>query len=139
IFNEKVLCGLGRQLASTGQLGKEAVERALTVLTRFRAITHLLGVKNLFAIATAACRDASDGPDFIAKGERALGVRIQVLSGEREAALAASGILMGFRNPDGIAGDMGGGSLELIDVASDRVETAEDVVKVIDAVSHFVP
>jgi exopolyphosphatase/guanosine-5'-triphosphate,3'-diphosphate pyrophosphatase len=39
-----------------------------------------------------------------------------VLSGEREAELAAYGIEMGFRHPDGIAGDLGGGSLELIDV-----------------------
>lgn len=124
VFNEKVLCGLGRQVASTGQLGKEAVERALAALIRFKAIALLLGVKNIFAIATAACRDASDGPDFIGRGERALGVRIQVLSGEREAALAANGILMGFRNPDGIAGDMGGGSLELIDVATDRLREA---------------
>ena len=124
IFNEKVLCGLGRQVASTGHLGKDAVERALAALTRFKAITRLLGVKTLCAIATAACRDASDGPDFIAKGERALGVRIQVLSGEREAALAANGILMGFRHPDGIAGDMGGGSLELIDVGAEKLREA---------------
>lgn len=124
LFNEKVLCGLGRQVASTGRLGKDAVERALSALARFKAITGLLGVKTLCAIATAACRDAKDGPDFIAKGERALGVKIQVLSGEREATLAANGIMMGFRNPDGIAGDMGGGSLELIDVGSDTLRQA---------------
>ncbi len=123
-FNEKVLCGLGRQVASTGFLGKEAVERALNALRRFKAITNLLGVKMLCAIATAACRDARDGPEFIARGEKALGVKIQVLSGEREAELAANGILMGFRSPDGIAGDLGGGSLELIDVAGDKLRQA---------------
>lgn len=123
-FNEKVLCGLGRQVASTGYLGKEAVDRALNALGRFKAITNLLGVKSICAIATAACRDAKDGPEFIARGEKALGVKIQVLSGEREAALAANGILMGFRNPDGIAGDLGGGSLELIDVASEKLREA---------------
>jgi exopolyphosphatase/guanosine-5'-triphosphate,3'-diphosphate pyrophosphatase len=123
-FNEKVLCGLGRQVASTGFLGKEAVERALNALRRFKAITNLLGVKSICAIATAACRDAKDGPDFIARGEQALGVSIQVLSGEREAALAANGILMGFRNPDGIAGDLGGGSLELIDVGGEKLREA---------------
>ena len=116
IFNEKVLCGLGRQVGSTGHLGEESVERALAALSRFKAIARILGVKNVRAIATAACRDASDGPDFIARGEKALGTRIQILSGQREAELAANGIMMGFRSPDGVAGDLGGGSLELIDV-----------------------
>ena len=87
IFNEKVLCGLGRQVGSTGQLGEESVERALEALGRFKAIARILGVKNVRAIATAACRDASDGPDFIARGEKALGTRIQVLSGQRRPSL----------------------------------------------------
>jgi exopolyphosphatase / guanosine-5'-triphosphate,3'-diphosphate pyrophosphatase len=116
LFNEKVLCGLGRSIGSTGRLGKESVERALEALGRFRAISRILGVKNVRAIATAACRDAADGPDFIVRGEKALGTRIQVLSGQQEAELAANGILMGFRDPDGFAGDLGGGSIEIIDV-----------------------
>jgi tetratricopeptide (TPR) repeat protein len=87
IFNEKVLCGLGRQVASTGHLGEEAVERTLTALARFRAIARILRVKNIRAIATAACRDAVDGPAFIQRGEKVLGTRIQVLSGQQEAEL----------------------------------------------------
>lgn len=121
IFNEKVLCGLGRQVGSTGHLGKESIDCALEALRRFKAIARILGVKNIWAIATAACRDASDGPDFIARGERALGARIQVLSGQREAELAASGIMMGFRSPDGFAGDLGGGSLEIIEVKGEAL------------------
>jgi exopolyphosphatase/guanosine-5'-triphosphate,3'-diphosphate pyrophosphatase len=124
LFNEKVLCGLGRQVASTGYLGADSVERALGALTRFHAITRLLGVKNVRAIATAACRDAANGPEFIVRGEKALGAPIQVLSGEREAALAAQGIMMGFRDPDGIAGDLGGGSLEVIDIDVDTLRQA---------------
>src|SRR5262249_25248464 len=94
IFNEKVLCGLGRQVGSTGHLGADSVSSALEALNRFKAIARILGVKNVWALATAACRDASDGPDFIARGERALGSRIQILSGQREAELAATGILL---------------------------------------------
>ena len=124
IFNEKVLCGLGRQVATTGHLGQEAVDRALAALRRFKAIINQLGVKNLRVIATAACRDARDGPQFIAQGERLLGVKIQVLSGEKEAALAANGIMMGFDKPDGIAGDLGGGSLELIDISGESLREA---------------
>ena len=121
IFNEKVLCGLGRSVATTGRLGAEAVERALKALSRFRTIARLLGVKNLHAIATAAVRDAKDGRDFIARGEQACGTRISVLSGEREAELAAFGIRMGFNDADGIAGDLGGGSLELTDVRNQKL------------------
>ena len=117
LFNEKVLCGLGRELASTGRLDETSFRRALDALTRFRAVTRVLGVKHIRAIATAACRDAANGPDFIAHGERALGSMIQVLTGQQEAELAAKGILMGFQDPDGFAGDLGGGSLELIDIA----------------------
>lgn len=124
LFNEKVLCGLGRSVASTGRLGTEGVERALSALNRFRAITRVLGVKNVRAIATAAVREAADGRDFIARGNRAADTDIQVLSGEREAELAANGILMGFRQADGIAGDLGGGSLELIDIAGGRSREA---------------
>jgi exopolyphosphatase / guanosine-5'-triphosphate,3'-diphosphate pyrophosphatase len=124
LFNEKVLCGLGRSVATTGRLGDEGVARALAALRRFGAIARVLGVKNLWAIATAAVRDAVDGPAFIARGEAACGVRIQILSGQREAELAAQGIHMGFTSPDGVAGDLGGGSLELIDIIGAGLKNA---------------
>ena len=124
IFNEKVLCGLGRSVASTGALGSEAVERAVKALSRFKAIARVLGVKNLKAIATAAVREAKNGADFIARGEAAAGCHIEVLSGETEARLAAQGIMMGFMDADGIAGDLGGGSLELIDLNGEKLRQA---------------
>jgi exopolyphosphatase/guanosine-5'-triphosphate,3'-diphosphate pyrophosphatase len=125
VFNEKVLCGLGRAVASTGSLSDDAVACALAALSRFRLIAHILGVKNLIAIATAAVRDAENGAEFIERGERTLGVSIEMLSGDKEARLAAQGIMMGFVNDDGIACDFGGGSLELIDITqSDLREMA---------------
>ena len=124
VFNEKILCGLGRQVATTGRLGKESVDRALAALARFHGIAQILNVKNLRAVATAAVRDAADGSAFIAAAEKATGVKIEVLSGGKEAELAAFGIRMGFENPDGIAGDLGGGSLELIDIARDKLKGA---------------
>jgi exopolyphosphatase/guanosine-5'-triphosphate,3'-diphosphate pyrophosphatase len=78
-------------------------------------------VGRVHAIATAACRDASNGPDFIAKAERICGVRIEILSGPREANLSALGVVSGIHKPDGIVGDLGGGSLELIGVHGNRV------------------
>lgn len=124
LFNEKVLCGLGRSVATTGKLGSESIERALEALRRFHAIARVLRVKNLRAIATAAVREAADGPDFIARAEQIAGVRVEVLSGEKEAELAAQGIRMGFVNADGIAGDLGGGSLELIDIYKEQLNEA---------------
>jgi exopolyphosphatase / guanosine-5'-triphosphate,3'-diphosphate pyrophosphatase len=118
IFNEKMLAGLGRSIATTGRLSDEAVARSLTALVRFRAVARVLGVKNIRALATAACRDASNGAEFIARAEKACGVKIEILTGQQEAEYAANGILMGFSNPDGFAGDLGGGSLEIIDIAS---------------------
>ena len=121
LFNEKVLCGLGRSIATTGKLEAEAVERALAALRRFRAIIELLGVSRLSAVATAAVRDAQNGAEFIARAEEACGFPIQLLPGEREAELAAQGILLGFGHVDGVAGDLGGGSLELIDIAGSQL------------------
>lgn len=118
LFNEKVLCGLGRSVATTGALAPEAIERALHALRRFHTIANVLKVKNLIVIATAAVREAQNGTDFLRQGEAACGCKIDVLSGETEARLAAQGIMMGFVDADGIAGDLGGGSLELIDLAA---------------------
>ncbi|HUJ38877.1 MAG TPA: Ppx/GppA family phosphatase [Hyphomicrobium sp.] len=124
LFNEKVLCGLGRSIATTGRLGEEAVQRTLEALVRFRSIARILEVKNLKAFATAAVRDAANGSEFIVRAEKACGTRIEVLSGEKEARLVAQGIMMGFTDADGIAGDLGGGSLELIDIAKDKLKQA---------------
>ena len=123
IFNEKALCGLGREVQSTGLLAPDAVAKALTSLRRFRALCRIQKVGRVYAIATAACRDATNGADFIAKAERICGARIEILSGPREAKLSALGVVSGLHNPDGIVGDLGGGSLELIDVRKNRVHS----------------
>ncbi len=123
IFNEKTLCGLGREVQSTGLLAPDAVARALTSLRRFAALCRVMKVGRVYAIATAACRDARNGPAFIAKAERICGVAIEILSGPREARLSGLGVISGVHAPDGIVGDLGGGSLELIDVRGNAVRS----------------
>jgi exopolyphosphatase / guanosine-5'-triphosphate,3'-diphosphate pyrophosphatase len=120
VFNEKVLAGLGREVLSTGLLAKDAVDKALAALTRFRALCDGMRVEKLWAIATAACRDARNGPAFIARAEAACGAPIDLVSGKREAELSALGVISGFHQTDGIVGDLGGGSLELTDVRGNR-------------------
>jgi exopolyphosphatase/guanosine-5'-triphosphate,3'-diphosphate pyrophosphatase len=122
IFNEKALAGLGREVQTKGLLATDAIERALEALTRFRRLCRTIGVERTWAIATAACRDAKNGADFIAKAERICGARIDVLSGKREAELSALGVIAGIHKPDGIVGDLGGGSLELTDVSGSGIK-----------------
>ena len=121
IFNEKVLCGLGREVQSTGLLPADAMDKALAALRRFRALCVTMRVGKLHVLATAACRDARNGRAFIAEAERACRARIDVLSGRREAQLSAYGVVSGIHRPDGIVGDLGGGSIELVAVRGSKV------------------
>ncbi len=122
IFNEKVLAGLGREVQSTGLLAPDAVISALGALKRFRALCNTLQVRRVLGLATAACRDAKNGKAFIKEAERICRTKIDVISGKREAALSGLGVVSGFYRPDGIVGDLGGGSLELADVKDSRVK-----------------
>ncbi len=120
LFNEKVLCGLGREVQTTGLLAADAVEQALSSLKRYRALCTTMGVRKVLAIATAACRDAKNGRAFISLAERIIQTDIEVLSGAREAELTALGVISGVHQADGVVGDLGGGSLELIDIHGTR-------------------
>jgi exopolyphosphatase / guanosine-5'-triphosphate,3'-diphosphate pyrophosphatase len=121
VFNEKILCGLGKGVAITGRLNEGGMARALSALRRFRALVRQIGVKQTFAIATAAAREASNGQEFIEQAEDAIGVGINVLTGKEEARYAALGVIAGTPEADGIAGDLGGGSLELIDIQDGKL------------------
>ncbi len=121
IFNEKVLCGLGKGLVKTGQLPEEGMERALKALKRFRILGELMQVSEMQVVATAAAREAKNGAQFLAVAEEAIGTKVELLSGRREAELSALGVLSAIYRPDGIVGDLGGGSLELIKVKRTRV------------------
>src|SRR5581483_8047233 len=108
---------------TTGLLAADAIETALEALRRFRALCDILHVRKIWAIATAACRDARNGRAFIAQAERICRTPITILSGKREATLTALGVISGMHKPDGIVGDLGGGSLELVDVHGQRVRS----------------
>jgi exopolyphosphatase/guanosine-5'-triphosphate,3'-diphosphate pyrophosphatase len=115
-FNEKALCGLGKGVAMTGLLHEDAVAKALAALQRFRVLCDTMRIHDVRGLATAAVRDAANGAQFLDRAERALGCRIELLSGQREARLSALGVVSSIYNADGVVGDLGGGSLELTDV-----------------------
>ncbi len=114
VFNEKVLCGLGRQIATTGRLHDEAQETALVTLRRFAALIREMDVERVEMVATAAVREAENGAEFIERVVEATGMPVRVLSGEDEARYAAAGVLSAMPEASGLVGDLGGGSLELV-------------------------
>ncbi len=116
MFNEKALCGLGRGLDESGHLSVDAMGQAITNLQRFGEIARAMRVRRLDVIATSAVRDAENGEVFVRAIEQHIGHRVRVISGDEEARLSGLGVLSGFPSADGVMGDLGGGSLELMDV-----------------------
>jgi exopolyphosphatase/guanosine-5'-triphosphate,3'-diphosphate pyrophosphatase len=117
MFNEKVMAGLGRGLAGNSTLGRGAMDTTVAALARFKALTDAMGLVRLRVVATAAVRDAANADAFIARVRAECGLSIEVISGAAEARGAALGVVSGIPDADGVVGDLGGGSLELIRVA----------------------
>ncbi|WP_173931692.1 exopolyphosphatase [Chelativorans sp. Marseille-P2723] len=118
LFNEKMLAGLGRGIVTTGELDPDGVSRALEEFRRFRALSEQAGSDSLHVLATSAAREAKNGPEFIRRAEEILGTNIRVLSAREEAGYSALGVTSSFHGADGVMGDLGGGSLELVDIKS---------------------
>ena len=114
VYNEKVLAGLGKDLKRTGRLNEEGKLVTLSSLRRYSVLLKAQGVENFKIVATAALRDASDAPEFIAHVLKETGFDISPLSGEQEAYTSAMGVLAGDIRSTGIAADLGGASLELV-------------------------
>ncbi len=115
VFNEKVSAKLGRDLAETGLIPEKAAASAMTALRRFGAIVEQLGIPQVDVVATAAIRDATNGPDMLAAIRR-IGLDARLLSGDEEARAAAAGVIAAFPDAAGVVADLGGGSLELVTI-----------------------
>jgi exopolyphosphatase/guanosine-5'-triphosphate,3'-diphosphate pyrophosphatase len=122
--NEKSICGIGRDMVSTGRLHAEGCAAALEALARFRMIADGFKVEIREAVATAAARDASNGAEFIARAEKSWGAPIRVLAGEDEARIAAEGVVAGIPDASGLAADLGGGSLDMVTVKGGKTGDA---------------
>ncbi len=118
VFNEKVLAGLGRGVGATGRLDPEGAAAAFSAIRRFSAMLQDGGATAVFTAATAAVREAEDGPAFVGRVQAETGLRLRVLSGAEEARYAALGVLAGAPAADGVVGDLGGSSLELAPVSA---------------------
>lgn len=120
-YNEKILCGLGAGLDSTGFLNPKGRERAMSALKRFAILAEGMGIAPLTAVATAAVREAKDGPEFQAQVTRETGMKLWVIDGAEEARLSAQGVLLGWPEAEGIVCDIGGSSMELAVIGDGRI------------------
>ncbi len=120
-YNEKVMCELGAGLAESGRLNPVGRERALAALRRFQHLAKDLDLPPLHVVATAAVREASDGPEFCAQVHAETGVHVSVIDGEEEARLSAQGVLLGWPGAYGLICDIGGSSMELAEIGDGDV------------------
>lgn len=107
---------LGEGLAHSGKLSDEAMDRAVEALKvcAMKLGNHNVRLKRL--IATEACRQASNGDEFIKRVREETGLKLEVINRETEARLAAEGCgaLIDKKADAGVLFDIGGGSSELI-------------------------
>ncbi len=122
VFNEKVLCKLGEDLEKTGNLSEAGCEIAINNIARFTELVKRMQLSRFYVFATAALRDAANGNEFAKELEKRFNFEINILSGGAEATLSALGVLSAFPDLDGIIGDLGGGSLELINVENGKIQ-----------------
>src|SRR5690348_5244816 len=121
LLNEKVMCGLGRGLEKTDRLNADGVALAKINLQRFIALARAAGASRIDVLATAAVRDAEDGAEFVNDIEKRFSIRVRVLPGAEEGRFSALGVLAGIPDASGVAGDLGGGSVELAAVGNGKV------------------
>ena len=115
LVREKEMLRLGDVVAASGRLTEEAVDRAVEVVGRFRAIAETNQVDELVAYGTAALREAENGPEAADRIEAETGVAVQVVNGIREAQLVFEAVRASVLMEPApvVCADLGGGSLEL--------------------------
>lgn len=120
-FNEKAFCALGEGLDDSGRLSAKAIDRAIHAIVRFHAIATAMKVRRIDVFATEATRRAKNGEALVDAIRDKTGLETRVLTGEEEATFTSFGVISGFFQPNGLVGDIGGGSLEVAEVVGDHV------------------
>jgi exopolyphosphatase/guanosine-5'-triphosphate,3'-diphosphate pyrophosphatase len=111
---------IGEGLDATGELGDEPMQRGLEaaeVFAHFCAATGI-GHGDIKAVATSAIRDAANQPVFLDRVRRRTGLEVRVLSREEEATFGYLAAVNSTTLTDGTVLDLGGGSLQLVEVLS---------------------
>ena len=115
LTREKEMLRLGDVVAEHGLITPEAEERAAACLERFAHLCISFGVHRVAAYATAALRDAVNGPDVVARLRERTQIGVRVITGEEEAKLIYLAVQRSFDLGDRtcLALDIGGGSVEI--------------------------
>lgn len=115
IFSERVVTRLGEGIYNHGFLNKQAILRSIDTLKKFSDTISHYRVNRISAIATSALRDAKNRHSFLQKAKEVAGLEIEIVSGDQEANMTASGMLIDIPVPQtALMVDIGGGSTELI-------------------------
>ena len=106
---------LGEGLSNSGLLSSASMDRALAALAACAEKLSRRPLRGFDAVATEACRQARNGPDFIARVEAEIGIRLRIISGREEAELAMESCapLLGSGDRRALLFDIGGGSTEI--------------------------
>jgi exopolyphosphatase/guanosine-5'-triphosphate,3'-diphosphate pyrophosphatase len=117
LARDMVITRLGAGVDRTGRIDPAALERTVAVLARYGRRARALGVERIRVSATSVLRDATDGDAYAAAVLEHTGEPLQVIDGEREAALSFLGATRGLSPrvapPPFLVLDIGGGSTEL--------------------------
>jgi exopolyphosphatase/guanosine-5'-triphosphate,3'-diphosphate pyrophosphatase len=123
IDKEKIPVKLGEGGFHNGIISEQAFLRGMNALKSLKQKIDRFEVHEILAFATSAVRSSQNGKDFIKKVKEETGINIQVISGEREAALIYRGVrrALDIGQEKVLIMDIGGGSTEFIIADSTRI------------------
>ena len=121
IFNEKVLCGLGRGVATTGHAAGRRRRARARGAQRFRALCDIMGIPTCARSPPPRCATPPTARSSWTRRKQAIGAPIRLLRAPRRRGSPRQGVASSIYRPDGVVGDLGGGSLELTDIRAARL------------------
>jgi exopolyphosphatase/guanosine-5'-triphosphate,3'-diphosphate pyrophosphatase len=113
VYHQKETIRLSEGMGKSDRLSSEAMQRAIETLKIFAHMCNLFKVDKILAVATAAVRNAKNGPEFLKQIEKSSGIALRVISGKAEAQLGFLGVINTIEISDALLFDLGGGSTEL--------------------------
>jgi exopolyphosphatase / guanosine-5'-triphosphate,3'-diphosphate pyrophosphatase len=123
---EKEMVRLGAETLREGRLNRQAMDRGLETLRRYRQLADSRGVEKVIAVATSAVREAANGDQYLARIGRELRLWPRIISGEQEARLIHRAVAHSVHLAEApvLVIDVGGGSIELIVARGAKLEWA---------------
>src|SRR4051812_24320157 len=115
---------IGEGLDATHELQPEPAERGLRMLELYAHFCRAVGIVDVRAVATSAIRDAGNQAEFLEAARRRTWLEIQVLPREQEARYGFLAAVNSTTLADGVALDIGGGSMQLTKVVGRHPEDA---------------